>query len=273
MDMLPVPYRVDRRRRETQDVYTLELRSVETGAGLPFAPGQFTMLYAFGIGEAPISISGDPMRPEPLVHTIRAVGAVTKALCAHKPGAVVGVRGPFGSAWPVDAVAGRDVLLVAGGLGLAPLRSAIHAILANRNSYGQVAILYGARHPDDLLFRKELEQWRGRFDLQVAVTVDSAGAQWRSQIGPVTTLLGRTAFDAANAAALVCGPEIMMRFTVQELTSLGVDPARVWISTERNMKCAIGFCGHCQLGPKFVCKDGPVFCYPDLAPYLNVREL
>ncbi len=270
--MVPRPWRVVRVRRETHDTKTLELEPTEP-LSFPFQPGQFNMLYVFGIGEVPISISGDPQEPHRLVHTVRAVGAVTRALCSLKRGDVVGVRGPFGSAWPVEEAEGHDVVIVAGGIGLAPLRPALHHVLANRGKYGNVVLLYGARTPRDLLYRKELERWRGRFDLQVEVTVDSAGEGWYGHVGVVTTLIPRADFDPAETVAWVCGPEIMMRFTVQALRERGVSPEDVYISMERNMKCAVGFCGHCQFGPEFVCKDGPVFRFAEIERFFRVREV
>jgi NAD(P)H-flavin reductase len=270
--MVPRPFRVERVRGETRDVWTLSLEPVE-GPPLAFQPGQFTMLYAFGVGEVPISISGDPTRPGPLVHTIRAVGAVTRALCAVKPGATVGVRGPFGTAWPVREAEGRDVVVAAGGLGLAPLRPVIYHLLAHRERYGRVSLLVGARTPDDLLFPRGLEQWRGRFDFEVEVTVDSATPKWRGNVGVVTKLLSRASFDPADAVAMICGPEVMMRFMVGGLRSAGVPAGDCYVSMERNMKCAVGFCGHCQLGPEFVCKDGPVFPYARMESLLRVPEV
>ncbi len=275
--MVPRPWRVVRVRRETPDVKTLELEPLEPPSafelGFGFKPGQFNMLYVFGVGEVPISISGDPQNPQGLVHTVRAVGAVTRALCSLKRGDVVGVRGPFGSAWPVDEAEGSDVVIVAGGIGLAPLRPALYRVLANRGKHGNVALLYGARTPQDLLYRRELERWRGRFDLQVEVTVDAAGEGWYGHVGVVTKLIPRAEFDPDEAVALVCGPEIMMRFAVKALHERGVSPDNIYISMERNMKCAVGFCGHCQFGPEFVCKDGPVFRFREIERFFRVREI
>lgn len=268
--MLPAPFEVSRVRRETHDVTTLELAGA---SALAFEPGQFNMLYAFGVGEVPISISGDPDESETLVHTIRAVGAVTEALCSVKKGQTVGVRGPYGSIWPLAEAEGNDIVLVAGGIGLAPLRPVLHALLARRKHYGRVFLLYGTRNPEDILFRKELETLRARFDLEVEVTVDSAQPSWRGNVGPVTVLLPGASFDPDNTTALVCGPEIMMHFTCKELIGHGVPIDQIFISTERNMKCAVGFCGHCQLGPKFICKDGPVFRYPDIVALFGIHEL
>lgn len=270
--MLPRPWRVVRVRRETSDTKTLELEPPEP-LNFTFQPGQFNMLYAFGVGEVPISISGDPQEPHRLVHTVRAVGAVTQALCSLKKGDVVGVRGPFGSAWPVEEAEGADVVIVTGGIGLAPLRPALYHVLANRGKYGNVVLLYGARTPQDLLYAKELERWRGRFDLQVEVTVDNAGKGWYGHVGVVTKLIPRAEFAPDETVALICGPEIMMRFTIKALEERGVLRENIYISMERNMKCAIGLCGHCQFGPEFVCKDGPVFCFRDIERFFGVREI
>lgn len=231
------------------------------------------MLYVLGVGEAPISISGNPLEPAPLTHTVRAVGAVSRAICALKRGTSLGVRGPFGAGWPMDEARGRDVVIVAGGIGLAPLRPAVCQIMAQRQHYGRVCLLVGARTPKDLLYSAELMQWRARFDLEVLVTVDSASNGWRGHVGVVTTLIDQARFDPEEALALVCGPEVMMRYTISALQRVGVAEEHVYLSVERNMKCALGFCGHCQLGPTFVCKDGPVFHLPGIAPFLKVREV
>jgi NAD(P)H-flavin reductase len=271
--MTPAFYRVRRRRRETYDTFTVELEPPEGSRGFAFAPGQFNMLYAFGMGEVPISVSGSPARPKSLVHTVRSVGPVSKALSQLRPGDVVGVRGPFGSPWPVKEGAGRDVVIVAGGIGLAPLRPALYSILARRKDYRRVALLYGARTPADLLYLKELEQWRSRLDLSVYVTVDRAMGDWLGSVGVVTTLIPRTAFDPGTALAMLCGPEIMMRFTILELQKRGMKNDQIYISMERNMKCAVGFCGHCQLGPAFICREGPVFRFDRIRPFFELREV
>jgi len=207
------------------------------------------------------------------VHTIRAVGAVSSRLCALREGAMIGVRGPFGTAWPVEEAAGHDVLVVAGGIGLAPLRPAIHHLLSHRREYGRVVILYGARRPEEMLFRSQLEDWRSRWDLTVEAIVDHGGNDWLGPVGVVTQLFERVRFDAVDTVAMVCGPEVMMRFSARELVDRGVDPERIHLSAERNMKCGIGQCGHCQMGPVFVCKDGPVMALPTLEPLLRVREV
>jgi NAD(P)H-flavin reductase len=265
--MAPRPFRVERKTRETYDTWTLSLAPVR-GEQPEVAPGQFTMLYAFGVGEVPISVSGPP-----LVQTIRAVGPVTRALCAAKAGAVVGVRGPFGSSWPVGQAKGSDLLIVAGGVGLPPVRPALYHALGHRADYGRVILLYGARTPDDIVFRKELERWRSRMDLEVDVTVDAASADWRGRVGVVTTLIPRAGIDADATTAFVVGPEIMMRFTARALVDQGLAAERIWLSMERSMKCGVALCGHCQFGPSLICRDGAVYPYPAIEPFLGVREL
>jgi NAD(P)H-flavin reductase len=270
--MLPTPCTLLRSRRETADTVTLELAPPD-GQQLAFEPGQFNMLYLFGLGESAISISGNPDRTDRVVHTVRAVGTVTRPLLKLARGASIGVRGPYGRPWPLTRAHGRDVVLIAGGIGLAPLRPVIYRILADRSAFGRVTLLFGARSPADLLYRTELERWRGRLDSDVRVTVDHAGEDWTGDVGVVTALLSRAAFDPARTTAMLCGPEIMMRSGVRELLARGVPAGDVFVSMERNMKCAVGFCGHCQLGPSFVCRDGPVFDYATLAPWFEGREL
>jgi NAD(P)H-flavin reductase len=270
--MQPEPFEVRQVAKETGDTFTLTLVPV-AGAARPFAPGQFNMLYVFGVGEVPISISGDPARPERLVHTIRAVGATTRALQRLRKGDRVGVRGPFGSAWPVGEAHGRDVVLIAGGIGLAPLRPAIRHVLLQRARYGHVVILYGARTPRDILYARELAEWRSRFDASVEVSVDRATAVWQGSVGVVTKLVQRSAFDPQSAHAFICGPEVMMRYAAIALEQRGMPDASIFVSIERNMKCALGVCGHCQFGPFFVCKDGPVFRYDRINSLFGMREV
>jgi NAD(P)H-flavin reductase len=269
--MTPVPHRVLSRSRETTDTWTLELEPL-ADCIRPRA-GQFDMLYAFGVGEVPISTSGDHEGSGPLTHTIREVGAVTRALCAAEPGAVVGVRGPFGTEWPLAEAAGGDLLVVAGGIGLAPLRPAVRHALERRDDYGAVSVLVGARTPQDLLYVAELERWRARLDVEVDVTVDAAAAGWDGRVGLVTTLIPGAVIDPATASALVCGPEVMMTFVVRALVDRGVPLERIWVSMERNMRCAVGHCGHCQLGPTLICRDGAVFPAGAMQRLMGVREL
>jgi NAD(P)H-flavin reductase len=219
----------------------------------------------------PISISGSAPRQGTLLHTVRSVGTVSSALTRLKRGDAVGVRGPYGNAWPVEEAAGSDVLIAAGGLGLAPVRPVLRALLAGRERYGKLTLLYGARRPEEILYRREIEAWRGRLDVEV--TVDRATAAWRGHVGVVTTLVRRASFDPQNAVAMLCGPEVMMRFTVAALRDAGLADERMYLSMERNMKCALGHCGHCQFGADFVCKDGPVLRYDRIRGRLAVREV
>jgi NAD(P)H-flavin reductase len=231
------------------------------------------MVYEFGVGEVPISISGNPAKPDRLVHTIRAVGAVTNAICHMKKSDELTIRGPFGTHWPVEEAAGHDIVIVTGGLGLAPLRPAIYHLLSNREQYGRIVLLYGARTPQDMVYTVELKHWRARFDVDVETTVDAAKPRWHGNVGVVTTLIPRAPFDPAHVKAFICGPEIMTRFTIQQLEKRGVETHNIFVSLERNMKCGIGLCGHCQLGAVFVCKDGPVFSYDQVQPFMTTREI
>jgi NAD(P)H-flavin reductase len=265
-------YRVARSTRELADTVTLELTPL-AGPCATFAPGQFNMLYAFGVGEIAISVSGNRTDRSKLVHTIREVGAVSRAVAGLGVGDVMGVRGPFGIGWPVDEAEGSDVVLVAGGLGLAPLRPAIYHLLENRGRYGRVTVLFGTRNPEQMLFRHEIEEWRRRLDVDIHVTVDHADAEWHGNVGVVPTLVPRVALNPRETVAMVCGPEVMMRFTVNALRSAGMPSDKIHVSMERNMKCGIGLCGHCQFGPTFVCKDGPVMRYDRIAEIFAMREI
>jgi NAD(P)H-flavin reductase len=272
---LPAPYRIVGRRQDSADVFTWTVEPL-VGAGgehaPTFLPGQFNMLYAYGIGEVPVSISS-AAAGEPLLHTIRAVGSVTRPMAALPVGTVIGLRGPYGTAWPLAEAEGGDLVIVAGGLGLAPLRPAILGALARRAQFGRLCVLYGTRGPADVLFADQLAAWRARGDLELRVTVDRATPDWTGEVGVVTRLIARADVDPARATALVCGPEIMMRFAGEALLRRGVPAPRIHLSLERNMKCAVGYCGHCQLGPHFICRDGPVLPWPRLAGLLDVAEL
>jgi NAD(P)H-flavin reductase len=270
--MVPRLHRVRRRRRETHDTVTLALEPLDGSDVVICRPGQFNMLYCFGIGEIPVSVSRQAQPGGPLLHTVRSVGAVSAALCRARTGEVIGVRGPFGSGWGLDVAAGTDLVLIAGGVGLAPLRSALDLALAERRRFGKLVLLVGARSPEELIFAKELERLRSRRDVQVEVTVDRATPSWAGHVGVVTQLLPEAAFDPTRVLALVCGPEVMMRFTATALLGRGLTAEQIRVSLERNMKCAIGWCGHCQLGPEFVCKDGPVRSWSQAAPLLTVKE-
>ncbi len=270
--MVPLLARVTDRRQDGPDVWTLDMR-LETGTWAGFVPGQFNMLSVFGVGEVPISFSGDAADTTKIVHTIRAVGPVSTALTRLQEGSVLGLRGPYGVGWPMEELEGQDVVVIAGGLGLAPVRPALYHLLQERQRFGSVSLLYGTRSPNDILFREELANWRRRLDMEVEVTVDHADESWRGRVGVVTKLIKHADFDPFNTIALICGPEIMMRFAANALLDQEVPPSRLYLSMERNMKCAIGLCGHCQLGPVFVCKDGPVFTYEDLRGLMAVKEL
>ncbi|MFF8594579.1 FAD/NAD(P)-binding protein [Streptomyces sp. NPDC015220] len=266
----PLPYRVADTWTETGDTRSIEL--VPTGEELaPLSPGQFAMIYAFGVGEVPVSASALRGRHGGLVHTVRAVGAVSAALCRLRPGDGVGLSGPYGTGWDLQAAAGHDVLVVAGGIGLAPLRPVVHAVLDRSAEYGPLAVVVGARTPADLVYREEIESWRAH--ARVEVTVDRPGPGWQGAVGVVTTLLDRLDLRPERTRALVCGPEVMMRHTARDLVTRGLVPHRVQVSLERNMRCATGHCGHCQLGPLLLCRDGPVVGYDRVAELLLVREL
>jgi NAD(P)H-flavin reductase len=251
-------------------VTTLELTPT---SAFGFVPGQFNMLYMFGLGEVAISLSGDPAEENRVVHTVRGVGAVSQAIIRLRRNDVLGVRGPYGSYWPVLDSEGSDVVIVAGGLGLAPLRPVIYHLLAHRERYDRIVVLYGARGPADILYRQELEAWRRRLDVDIAVTVDHAAADWRGNVGVVPGLIPGAAVNPDHAVAMVCGPEIMMRFTIDALRQRGLAMDQIFVSMERNMKCATGSCGHCQFGPAFVCRDGPVFRFDRIAQFFNIREI
>jgi NAD(P)H-flavin reductase len=262
--------RVTRVTRETEDTFTIEL-DAKPRAGFVFQPGQFNMLYAFGVGESAISIAGSADEPERLVHTVRAVGAVTNALAKAKQGERIGVRGPFGHGFPIAEARGKDLLLIAGGIGLAPLRPVILYAIQHRPEFRSVTLIYGARSPKDLLYPRELLSWASR--LRLETTVDRAEDDWFGHTGVVTKFIEGALQNPESTVAMMCGPEVMMRFAARELTTLGVPEKSIFVSTERNMKCGVGLCGHCQLGPFLLCRDGPTFSYDRIGPLLSIREL
>lgn len=269
--MLPIQFSIKRKLIENKDTFTFFLEPLDPNQTFTFLPGQFNMLYGFGLGEVAISISGDCEKSQPLVHTIRAVGSVTNAMKDFKKGDVIGVRGPFGTAWPIDQAKGKDVLVIVGGIGLAPLRPVIYYLLNHRSEFGKVSLLYGARTPEDRIYLKELEKWKDKID--VYSTVDRTTKKWHGDVGVVTNLIKKAKFNPKNTLAMVCGPEVMMRFCGYNLLDAGIKPEDIYVSMERNMKCAIGFCGHCQLGGSFICKDGAVFTYEQMRKYLDLREV
>jgi NAD(P)H-flavin reductase len=272
-EMIPAVARVARVQKETYDTFTLGIEPAKGDVLESFSPGQFSMLYVFGAGELPISISGDPLDRSKLVYTVRSVGKTTQALVSRHVGESVGVRGPYGTNWPMRMARGKDVLIVAGGIGLAPLRPAIHYILRRRADYGRLIVLYGARSPRDLIYRKQLADWARLPDTQVLLSVDYGGLTWTGHVGVVTGLFRYVRLQPFHTVAMVCGPELMMRYVLRELDSRGLPPGDIYISLERNMKCGIGLCGHCQCGPNFICKDGPIFSYQKVRPWFGKDEL
>ena len=270
--MTPVPYRVRSRVEENADSVTLDLEPVG-GPTLPMAePGQFMMLYAFGVGEVAISFAG--IHPDgTITHTVRAVGAVSAALCAARPGATIGVRGPFGTGWGLDTSVGRDLVIVAGGVGLAPLRPVVLGALAERERYGRVILIAGARSRSDFLYADELAGWQDDPRLEVHLTVDLPIQGWPGEIGYVTESLVVLSLQPERTTAFLCGPEVMMRSCANVLTAKGLAGRDIRVSLERNMQCGAGWCGHCQLGPLLLCTDGPVVGYDVAAPLLEVEEL
>lgn len=264
---------IEQIRYETRDIatYSLAFTDPVVREQYRYLPGQFNMLYLPGFGEAAISISSDPGEPNKLLHTIREAGNVTIALSHLKKGDTIGVRGPFGSAWPVDRAEGKDLIIVGGGIGLAPLRPSIYHVINHREKYRKVTILSGARSATDLLYPDEYDEWR-KHDIDVQVTVDRADESWHGNVGVVPMLFYSMRPDPRNTIVFTCGPEIMMRFVVYEALARRIPKEDIYVSLERNMKCAIGFCGHCQYGPFYLCKEGPVLSYNRIEPFFGVEE-
>lgn len=257
--------------RETADVHTYRLRidDERERRRYRFAAGQFNMVYLFGVGEVAISIVSDPDEPETLDHTIRSVGRVTNAIARLEVGEHLGLRGPFGQGWPLEEVLGRDIVIVTGGLGCAPVVGAIEYIVRRRCRYGAVKILHGVKTPEDLVFRERFERWGRQPDTEVFLASDRPGKAWRHHVGVVTELFETVALNPSRTVVLMCGPEIMMRVGVPILLRRGLPPTSVYVSLERHMECGIGLCGHCQMGPYFLCKDGPVMRYDRIESWLG----
>lgn len=271
--MAPNPYRVRSRVVESPDSATLCLEPLGEVLRAP-QPGEFMMLYAFGVGEAAISISGDPTVTDgSITHTVRAVGAVSRALHDAQPGSVIGVRGPFGTTWGLAEAAGRDLVMVAGGVGLCPLRPAILGALAQRSRYGKVTLVVGARSQADFVFAAQLEKWSHDPQIELHLIVDAKTPGWAGEVGLVTEPLGRLTLDPERTTAFLCGPEPMLRFGAETLLTKGVAAQDIRVSLERNMQCGVAMCGHCQLGPLLLCRDGPVVGYDVAGPLLRVKEL
>jgi NAD(P)H-flavin reductase len=271
---LPWPVTIEDIRPEVPGIttYKLAFNDPQVAQAYRFRPGQFNMLYLPGVGESAISISSNPEQTGVVLHTVRSAGNVTRSLARRKVGDQVGLRGPFGSSWPMEACKGRDVVIATGGVGLSPLRSAIYHIINRRADYGHVFLLYGARTPGDLLYPNEYDAWR-EAGIEVQVTVDIGDQEWRGNMGVVPVLFYRLRLSPAKTSILTCGPEIMIRFVIFEALARRIPSDRIYLSMERNMNCAMGHCGHCQLGPAFICKDGPIFSYRQIEPYMHVEDL
>jgi NAD(P)H-flavin reductase len=266
---LPKTYTVGQVEKLTEDTASFTL-SPDDGSEVMFEPGQFNMIYVFGIGEIPISISGGDEGN--FHHTVRDIGLTSKALVNLKPGMKVGIRGPYGSAWPLKACDGGDVIVVAGGIGLAPLRPVVQHLENHKSKFNKRILLIGARSPENLIFHEDIERWK-KAGIEVHISVDTATPNWDGTVGVITKLFNEIDFDADKAKAIMCGPEIMMRFCASEFEARGLSRKNIYISMERNMKCAVGLCGHCQFGADFICKDGPVFAYERVGKLMTVKEI
>lgn len=269
--MVPELYHVESNVADASDIFTITMTPKEKGKRIGFLPGQFNMVYHFGYGEIPLSVSGDPAHQDVLVHTVRAVGPVSQSLQHVKPGDELGVRGPLGTGWPL-VKKDCDVLVVAGGLGLPPLRPALLELIAHKNQYRDITLLYGTKRPDEMIYPNDLESWRKQ-GMKIEMTVDKPDEAWKGHVGVITPLVKPAIKDPKNTLVLMCGPEIMFKFVAKELLDAEVDADNIFLSLERNMQCGVGFCGRCQLGPYFVCKDGPVFSYAQVKKWLMIKEL
>lgn len=271
--MIPQPAKVAEIKSEAYAIttYTLTYEDKVVRKNYQFRPGQFNELYLPGIGEAPISVSSDPSQPEKLGHTIRYAGNLTRAISRLQVGDVIGMRGPYGNAWPLERVDGGDLCIVTGGIGLAPLRPVLYEVINNRSNFGKVILLYGARTPADMIYTDEMDVWQ-RHEIQIHTSVDRADSGWKGQVGVVPMLFYNIRLDPRITTVMTCGPEIMMRFVIYEALARRIPKEHIYISMERNMKCGLGLCGHCQFGPTFVCKEGPVYSYAQVEPFFGVED-
>ena len=271
----PFEAKVVGRIQETPTIYTLQLQLTDpqARAGYRFQPGQFNMLYLYGVGEIPISIVSDPEDGQVINHTIRAVGRVTEAMARLQPGDRLGLRGPYGRGWPMAEAEGRDVVIVTGGLGCAPVVSAIHYVLRRHERYGRLIIMQGVKHADDLIWREQYQAWAERPNTQVLLAADEGGPGWPWHVGHVPMLFDKAELEPHRSTVMMCGPEGMMIAAGKALLQRGITDERLWLSMERNMQCGTGKCGHCQMGHHFVCRDGPVFNWPALAPLLGNKGI
>ncbi|MGE0081366.1 MAG: FAD/NAD(P)-binding protein [Thiohalomonadaceae bacterium] len=266
---LPMPAEVVDNIEEAPGINTLRLRLTDPvqRAAYTFAPGQFNMLYLADVGEVPISISSDPSEPELIDHTIRAVGRVTEGMVRVKEGEIMGLRGPFGTGWPMEQAKGRNILVITGGIGCAPTASVVGYAHARRDQYGKITVLHGVRKPSDLIYGERFDSWCRATDTVCMFASQEQAPGWGGRTGLVTELLNDLAPGAADGMIMMCGPEVMMRAVAEELLRRGRPIEDIYVSMERSMQCGLGHCGHCQYGPDFICKDGPVF------PYARVRRL
>ncbi|ARB93721.1 FAD/NAD(P)-binding protein [Legionella longbeachae] len=268
---LPLEAIIVERTQESATIFSLHLRFLdpEHHNQFLFYPGQFNMLYLYGVGEVAISIVSDPEKKETLTHTIRAIGRVTKALQKLQPGDRIGIRGPFGRGWPLEQTQGKDIIVLTGGLGCAPSVSIVHYILARRENYGHLSILQGVKHSDDFIFRKQYEIWQQSPNTIIHIAADQAGPKWPWATGYITDMINKINLTPHNTAVMMCGPEMMMNTAVKLLTQKGISEHDIYLSMERNMECGIGQCGHCQYGGFFICKDGPIFAYSEIKELFN----
>lgn len=272
--LLPEPAEIVEKRSYGPSIHAYRLRLIASDARprFDFVPGQFNMVYVPGVGEVAISISSDP-DDETLEHTIRIVGRTTRVIDGLGPGDVLGLRGPYGTGWPLQEARWKDVVVVTGGVGCAPVTGAIDYMFRRRANYGRLTIVHGVKKPSDLIHRERFESWRRQADARVLLTTDQPDRAWRDRSGVVTELFDEIEFDPSRTVLLMCGPEIMMQYAIQNLRRRGLSSERIFVSLERNMKCAVGLCGHCQLGPEFVCKDGPIFRLSRVERLLFMRGL
>lgn len=270
---LPFEAEVVERLQDAATIFTLRLRITDPARrnAYRFEPGQFNMVYLYGVGEVPISIVSDPRHCDTLDHTIRAVGRVTRGLAALRVGDRLGLRGPFGRGWPLQEAHGKDVVVATGGLGCAPVVSVIHYVLQRRAQFGRLVIMQGVKHSEDLIWREQYERWSALPDTQVLLAADQGGAGWPWHVGRPTQLVDQARFDPERHVVMMCGPEIMMRLMAEALLARGASERYIWLSMERNMQCAVGHCGHCQHGGRFVCRDGPVFAWQQVQELLHVQ--
>jgi len=269
--LIPIKTAIVDIKNETQNVRTYYIK-LPNSVEIP-KPGQFNMIYIHGVGEVPISVSDIDYEARVVAHTVRFVGSVTKAFSILEKDSLIGFRGPYGIGWPMDLAIGRNLILIAGGIGLPPLRPVIREVAKNRAMYRKLFILYGARTPDDLIYRHEYRDYESIPDTEFYITVDKSNNDWKGRVGVVTDLISLINIDPSETLVFVCGPEIMMKFAVKELLKKGFKGNKIFLSLERRMKCGVGLCGHCQMGPYFVCRHGPVFPLWFISRYFWVDQI